>query len=200
MHVPPESDPVSHRTYTPEEQEAILAMAMKIQHEAANDRTLQDLERTASEVGIEPYYIREAARRLTPTSTGALALQNSGVDQIATIRALVTALVFLPAEAMVARILIQRTSIPQNAFLLGILLVAVVALAMPRGKHWRYAVPALSITAVVGTLLYFRFVGPYGGYNLYSPTEVTVFVVVQFAVALCIHSLADRSLAESPRD
>lgn len=184
-----------HSTYSPEEQEAILTMAAKLQNDSYRNASLEELEQTAMISGIDPRFVREAANRLSNHLIGGipphLTRQDEILDKWQVSRAVLVILAFLPAQIALTLTLLH-SYVPMRLLLPGIILSGVLGLLMPSGKRWRLPTAALSFTGAAIAYILTAFRG-YGYMNVATPLAVLiVWVFIQGGGAYLSHWLKER--------
>jgi len=182
----------NHSTYSPEQQEAILTLASRLQHQARQEATLGDLERAASEAGIDPRYVREAAGMIERDyPVGLPVVRKSSLDRWVAARGLIAISLFLPAQFLVTTAMLQpwRGSAPA---LVGLLLGLVLPLMAPRGKEWRWAPAAVSLGGA--TFSYIACHMYHAWYLAYGDSIIPLFEVVlaQCVISYFVHSSREK--------
>jgi len=188
-----DSFPPHHDSYSPEEQEAILSMAARMQSDSYRSVSLEDLEQTAMISGIDPRFVREAANHLRSRSVGE-PLSTPGpvsLDRWGASRAIVSIVAFLPLQ--IALIMaVTRAYVPMRLFPIAIALAVALGLAMPPGKQWRLPAAAPAFAGGFIAYVFFRL----SGQGFFAPERpvfvLFVWVFIQGLVAYATHRLKER--------
>jgi len=182
----------SHRGYSPEEQEAILAMASRLQNQARQEVSLVDLERAAMESGIDPRFVREAAGivdkgNLSSYEAAKGMMRYGQVDAWVATRALLAIVVYLPIQfAVTAEMFQPRDPVLLVAAALGF--SGLLAILMPKGREWRLASAAMSAVGSTVSYLILRLSSSWLSPTSTSLAGLIALAILQGLVAYYIHS------------